>query len=131
MKRILVDSSVWIDFLNTPHSIYSEKLANALHNDKVCLCPPIFQEVIQGVRKESDVKWLTDFFLDLEHLEADPYHVATSSATIYRTLRKEGITIRKSWDCQIAWFALAYNIELLHNDRDFESIAKVYPLRLL
>ncbi|MGB2928761.1 MAG: PIN domain-containing protein [Desulfobacterales bacterium] len=46
------------------------------------------------------------------------------SAEIFRTLRRKGITIRKSMDCMIASVAIENHIPLLHNDRDFEPIEK-------
>lgn len=129
MKRILADSSIWIDYLNSPSSASALKLTRALDECEVCICPPVVQEVIQGIRNKTELKSFTNYFLEFKHLEADPYHVAVASASIYRSLKIKGITIRKSWDCQIAWYAIAFDLELLHNDRDFDNIAKVYPLK--
>lgn len=54
-----------------------------------------------------------------------------AAAQIYRDLRIRGITIRKSIDCIIAAVALQHQCHLLHNDRDFEMIAKHFPLQLI
>jgi predicted nucleic acid-binding protein len=50
---------------------------------------------------------------------------------IYRTLRKKGVTVRKSIDCLIAAYAIIGKMSLLHKDNDFEEIAKEYKLRIL
>ena len=45
---------------------------------------------------------------------------------IYFTIfvhRKKGITIRKSNNCLVAYFAIYFNVPLLHNDVDFKMIA--------
>jgi predicted nucleic acid-binding protein len=55
-------------------------------------------------------------------------HVA--AAEIYRTLRRRGITIRKTIDCMIAAVALENDIPLLHRDRDFDPIKKYCGLKI-
>lgn len=56
-------------------------------------------------------------------------NASIKAAEIFRTLRKNGITIRKINDCIIANYALEYNLILIHIDSDFENIAKIYPLK--
>jgi len=59
------------------------------------------------------------------------YHVFLYSAHIYRNLRKKGITIRKTIDCIIAAVAIEYDIQLLHNDKDFIPIEKYFNLQIV
>ena len=53
------------------------------------------------------------------------------AADIYRQLRASGTTIRKTNDCIIAATVLEHDCELLHNDRDFNAVAREFPLRVL
>ena len=53
------------------------------------------------------------------------------AAPIYRTLRARGITIRNSIDCMIAAVRIENNAAILHNDRDFDSIAKRFELKVV
>lgn len=53
------------------------------------------------------------------------------AAQIYRTLRTQGVTVRKPVDCMIAATALTYKARLLHNDRDFTAIGQHYPLQII
>lgn len=53
------------------------------------------------------------------------------SAEIYRSLRKKGITIRKTIDCLIAVLCLEHEVRLFRNDRDFLFIAEHFPLRIV
>jgi len=53
------------------------------------------------------------------------------AADIYRTLRKNGLTIRKTADCLIAAVAIENNIQLLHNDRDFSMVATYFSLKFV
>ena len=45
--------------------------------------------------------------------------MALKSADNYRTLRKQGITIRKTADVIIASFCIENNLPLLFSDKDF------------
>jgi predicted nucleic acid-binding protein len=56
--------------------------------------------------------------------------ITNRAIDIYRTLRKKGITIRKSNDCLIASYAILSDRKLLHKDRDFTQIAEGTNLQL-
>ncbi len=45
--------------------------------------------------------------------------------------RRRGLTVRSTVDCFVAQLVLEVEGTLLHNDGDFELIAKVRPLQLL
>ena len=53
------------------------------------------------------------------------------AADIYRELRKKGLTVRNSIDCMIASVAMEHDVALLHNDRDYATIATLGTLRVL
>lgn len=55
---------------------------------------------------------------------------AVGAADLYRSLRKQGVTIRKPNDCLIAHYALFYDVPILHNDTDFGQIARHTQLRV-
>lgn len=119
----LFDSSVWIDHKKNRLSGQAEQLRQDLLLNKVCICPVIIQEVLQGVRSDRESDDLIDAFKGIRTLNWDATEAAISAATLYRQLRQKGITVRKPNDCLIASFALYFNAELCHNDRDFDQIA--------
>jgi predicted nucleic acid-binding protein len=99
-------------------------------NDQVCICPTIVQELLQGCRTEND---FTDLSLRLDALQkliVDPYQSSEGAAQLFFSLRKRGISIRKSNDCLIAWIAIYFNIPIWHRDRDFDHIALGSNLQL-
>lgn len=53
------------------------------------------------------------------------------AARIFFDCRRRGITVRGSADCLIAQMTLEQDATLLHDDGDFENIAKVRPLKTL
>jgi predicted nucleic acid-binding protein len=93
-------------------------------------CPIILQEILQGIRKDSDYRKVKDIVLSYPILKMDPVQAAIEAANLYRDLRKKGLTIRKSNDCLIASYAIKYNIPLLHNDSDFDLIASRSHLKI-
>jgi len=56
--------------------------------------------------------------------------IALKSALNYRSLRKKGITIRKTADIIIGTFCIEHDLLLLHNDKDFEPMEKHLGLRI-
>ncbi len=51
-----------------------------------------------------------------------------AAARIFSDLRRQGLTVRSPIDCCIAQVVLDNNLLLIHNDRDFETIAQVRSL---
>lgn len=121
---VMVDTTVWIDFFNGLESPQVAALESFVRNkDDLCICGVILTEVLQGIRNEKEYKETRDRFDSFLFL---PMAHATflKAADIYRSLRRQGITIRKPVDCMIASVAIENEIQLLHNDRDFNPIEK-------
>ena len=125
MKRFLFDTSVWIDFFAGRNSKEVELLTRFLEDDtSVYTCPVIIQEILQGVKNEKTFQHIKESLLALLVLTVDQTEAAIGAAQIYRQLRKKGITIRKSNDCLIAFYALKNGAEVVHRDQDFDLIFK-------
>jgi len=88
------------------------------------LCPIIIQEVLQGIRSDRDFERVKSSLLAFPIVEWDPVEASLEAASVYRTLRKKGLTIRKSKDCLIAAYARYASLLILHIDRDFSRMAK-------
>ena len=99
-------------------------------SNQTCICPVIIQEVLQGIRLDNEFDDLEDAFRGLVILNWDATEAAVSAAMLYRQLRQKGVTIRKPNDCLIAAYALHFDIELCHNDRDFDQIAAHTDLKI-
>lgn len=128
---ILVDTSVWIDFFagrDLPHVATLEHLI--LDNQDLALCGIILTEILQGIADDTTYRRVRRYLGPLLMLPM-PETVFVRAADIYRTLRKRGITIRKSNDCIIAATTLEHHCQLLHNDKDFAPIAKHFPLKVV
>lgn len=132
MLPILVDTSVWIAFLNNQESRETALLTDLMTEENtVCTCPLIFQEVLNGIIDDKDYERIKKNLEAFDLLYAEPFTAAIEAANIYRVLRKNGVPMRKSNACLIAYYALFNNAYVLQQDRDFEHIAKYFPLKLL
>jgi len=145
---VLVDTSVWVAVFSKPHrrkpgvdindatvgvrpDIFEQphNIEDIVDFDEICTCQPIIQEVLQGFRHERDFRVAKDSMLALPSVES-PMEMSTyvEAASLYRTARKQGLTIRSSIDCLIAMCAIKHNLTVLHCDRDFDMLAKISSL---
>ena len=122
---VLVDSSIWIAEWRRPGALPS----NVGFSD-IAICPPILQEVLQGVRDENLYGAARKTLLSVAMLE-EPMSASIfeEASQIYRTGRITGFTIRSSFDCLIAACAIRHGVPVLHSDRDFNTIARFTRLQ--
>jgi predicted nucleic acid-binding protein len=128
---VLVDTTVWIDFFADrplPHVARLQDLIEA--EEDLCLCGVILTETLQGIRSDITYRKTREYFESLLFLPMDQ-GTFLLAAELYRSLRKKGVTVRKPVDCMIAAVAIEGDLRLLHNDRDFEHIARHSELKIL
>jgi len=131
-QRCLVDTSVWIGFFKGQSHSKVDFLAQLIRDDlPVFLCPLIIQEILQGIRSDADFTEVKESLLAFPILDWDPVEAAIAAAELYRQLRRQGITVRKSNDCLIAAFARHAGLPILHLDRDFSRMASAGFIREL
>lgn len=126
---ILVDTSVWIDYFNGTDNQYTDALDSALEEGTVAIGDLIFLEILQGFKNDKDYNRAKATLESLDQYEMFGHSMALKSAENYRTLRKKGITIRKTTDVIIATFCIENQIPLLFSDRDFIPFTENLELR--
>jgi len=126
---IVVDSSVWIDYFTGTDNKQTETLDNILGLIPVAMGDLILTEVLQGFRHAKDYKAARALFDDVTIFEMLGTDMAIKSADNSRTLRKKGITVRKTADAIIASFCIDRKLRLLFSDKDFKPFVKHLGLR--
>ena len=126
---IFVDSSVLIDYFSGKNNWQVEKLDEILGNEIIVLGDYILVEVLQGFKKNKDFKTAKNVLSSFPCINILGEEIAIKSAINYRTLRKKGITIRKTIDVIISTFCIENNLQLLHNDKDFFPFEKHLGLK--
>ena len=88
-------------------------------------------EVLAGARDDKHHSRLRQLVLGGQLLPVRGLADYEEAATVYRTCRRAGLTVRRLVDCLIAVIAIDANAVLLQADSDFELIAQRTELRLL
>lgn len=126
--KLLVDSTVWIDFFAARQNDRTDRLKQAIRDDdQICVCGCVWLEVLQGVRLEKELVAIKTHFQNLAYLD-DDQSTYELGAQIYRELRRDGITIRNSIDCLIAAVVIQHGVNFLEHDRDYKFIDQHFPL---
>jgi len=125
---IVVDSSVWIDFLNGRNAPHVGQLRANLGAEEIIIGDLMLCEVLQGIDNEraaQDVEALLRRF-EIAPMAGDA--IAVAAARNFRSLRRRGITIHKTIDLLIGTWCIANRAPLLHNDGDFRPMARYLGL---
>jgi len=130
MVKVVIDTGVWIAFFGGKDQKIIHAVQELLNRDQVLICPPVYQEILQGIKYPNEFLKMKDMLSALRQIQADPFEAAEGAAQIYAVLRTKGITIRKSYDCLIAWYAISSDSALFHLDRDFNPIAEYFNLQI-
>jgi predicted nucleic acid-binding protein len=126
----LVDSSVWIDYFRGVASPETDKLDVLLGTQALLTGDLIVVEVLQGFSAESEfntARQLMTTSLSVVSLVGPDN--AVQAARNYRTLRAQGVTIRKTIDTLIATYCIENGVSLLFSDRDFNPFVDYLGLR--
>lgn len=125
----LADSSAWIEILRNTGSLVCLRLHGLLRAENVAICDAVRMEVLAGARDESHLSTLRQALAQAAviPMEASDYDRA---ADLYRRCRQQGETVRKLLDCLIAAVAIRAGIPVLHNDRDFDALARHTELQI-
>jgi predicted nucleic acid-binding protein len=87
-------------------------------------------ELLQGSLNENEWALLSSYLETQDYIEPTTKSWKLA-ARIYYDLRRRGLTVRSPIDCCIAQAALENGLSLIHNDRDFDTIAQVRSLQHL
>lgn len=125
----LVDTSVWVDYINGTDSPVVEFLDTLLSAPMtVGITDLIYMEILQGAKSEAGFNKLQRYFSTQQFYGfADPQNSYEAAAFTYFSCRRQGITVRSSIDCLIAQCAMENELILLHHDKDYKNLEKVLP----
>lgn len=125
---IVVDSSVWIDFLNGRKAAHVERLRATLGADQIIVGDLMLCEVLQGLSSERDARQVETLLRRFEIVPMAGDEIAVSAARNFRSLRRRGVTIRKTIDLLIGTWCIENGRALLHHDGDFRPMAQYLGL---
>jgi len=129
---ILVDSSVWIDFLHGTSNAQTERLSRWLDAAQadIGVADLVVFEVLRGFRRAQEYARARRLLLALDVVEIGGLANALAAAEHYRELRAVGHTIRSPIDVLLASYCITHGHLLLHRDGDFDVLETLRGLRV-
>jgi predicted nucleic acid-binding protein len=128
---IIVDTTVWVDYLRGIRNPETGWLDRELGREEIGLTDLILCELLQGVQSEKDFGHARMVLSEFALFSTGGEELAIAAARNYRKIREEGITVRKTIDCLIATFCMAKGYALLHRDRDFDAFEEILGLAVI
>ncbi len=125
---ILVDTSAWIEFLRDTGSDVCIAVDRLLGAD-LAICDAVSMEVLAGAHNERHLIQLRGLLARATMLPTTPADY-DDAASMYRSCRVHGETVRKLIDCLIGAVAVRADAEILHADVDFAALARHSDVRL-
>jgi predicted nucleic acid-binding protein len=128
---ILVDTSAWIELIRTTgHPAHVTLRHHLQRRAPIATSEPIIMELLAGVVTAAERSQLRTRLMALPRLTVRGLADFEAAADLYRVCRSRGGTVRKLMDCLIAAVAIRERATLLHNDRDFDVLARHTRLRI-
>lgn len=127
---IVVDTSAWVEFLRgTGSPAHQQLTALVADGAEIGVPAPVLMELMAGARPEQrdPVRRLLARGVALGTSSPLDYETA---ADLFQTCRAAGQTPRSLIDCLVAAVALRHRAAVLHQDRDFDVLARHIGLLL-
>ena len=125
---ILIDTSAWIEFLRDTGSPTCNRVDRVLGGE-IATCEAVRMEVLSGARDEQHLQSLRRLLARAAAIPIEPADY-DAAAALYRLCRRERETVRRMTDCLIAAVAIRADAAVLHNDSDFDTLARYAGLKV-
>ncbi len=130
MVRVVVDTSVWIEFFRK-HDPYYGIVSRLIDDEQVYCCGIIIAELMQGAKSDKELAILDDFLRVFPFIPETPQLWAAAGKLAFQ-LRRKGLTVGLS-DCYIAVAAASCHAPVATLDSHFQLLGKpakisLYPL---
>ncbi|WP_165962641.1 type II toxin-antitoxin system VapC family toxin [Occultella glacieicola] len=127
---ILVDTSVWIEFLRGTASTATAFVRDRLGSD-LATTEPVLMEVLAGTRRGAQTEQVERLLLSQHWLRVDPTVDYRGAVEVFQHARAAGHQPRALQDCLIAAVALRHGATLAHRNDDYERLSSAVGLTVL
>lgn len=129
---ILADTSAWVEYLKATGSPVHHALRQVIAEDgELSTTEVVVMELLAGATDEARAGELGRLLGRFELVPVQGLADFEAAAALYRRCRQAGQTIRALSDCLIAAVAIRVDASVLHQDRDFEVLARHAALRTM
>lgn len=122
---MIVDTSVWIEFLRPGPSAAGDRLEDEIRQGHRIVVPEtVLMELLSGTTDEGLATRRMRMLESFELAPLEPIVDSVTAARLQRTCRRSGESVRNLGDCLIGAVALRLAVPVLHRDRDFEVLRR-------
>jgi predicted nucleic acid-binding protein len=128
---ILPDTSAWLEYIRRSGRPAHIALRDAIAaGEQIVVSDVVMMELLAGAGDQQRYDRLARLMATYEMLSTETPWDFVAAADLYRSCRAAGVTIRKMNDCLIAAVAIRTGASVLHQDRDFDAIARQSSLQV-
>ncbi len=128
-EKILIDTSVWIDYFQNKASALSNKLDEILSGDAIYIPKVVVAELIQGAKSQKEISIVEDFVGTFNIIDQKEDTWVEAGKLSYR-LKKKGKNINLT-DCYIAIIAREHECTVFTLDKHFKHIQTEININLI
>lgn len=127
-EKILIDTSVWIEYFRNKSSPITEKVDRILDENEVCVPKIVIAELMQGAKSTKELSIIRDF-IEAFNVISQKDDTWIKAGRLSYNLKKKGKKIHLL-DCYIAVIALENGCIIFTLNRHFQDIKKVIDISL-
>jgi len=127
--KVLIDTSVWVDFFRKRDSLVSMKVREYLKLSQVCYTGPILVELYQGAKTQRETEILDQLFDTISYVDITRKHYHHAGMVSQKAAR-EG-RLFSTIDVILGVLAHDEGLSLFSLDRHFHDISRYCALSLV
>ena len=122
---ILVDTSVWIEFLRQNNEPIGQQMIGEMEKGMVIALSPVFGELLQGVKNEREEKIIVDLWEDLLKINEDQLFIQAGRLSFSHKLSAKGVGLI---DCTFLAAAKINKLQIWSLDKKLLEVAKLLKI---
>jgi hypothetical protein len=127
--KVLIDTSIWVDFFRKKDSSISIKLQEYLKLNQVFYAGPILVELYQGAKTQREIEVLNQLFDTIHYVDITRKHYHHAGLVSQKAAREEKVF--STIDVILAVLAHDEGLSLFSLDHHFQDISRYCQLNLL
>ncbi len=128
-ERILIDTSVWIDYFRGTTASVAEKVDRILDEDEIFIPKMVIAELTQGALSAKEIT-VIDGFMEAFHIIDRSDDTWAKAGRLAYDLKRKGKSVALS-DCYLAVIAEAHRCGIFTLNRHFREIKNCLNISLL
>lgn len=123
MRRVLIDTCIWVPFFNRPQSLEKQTVDALLDDDRAALIGPIAAEILQGIPREPHANYIASLLRGIHSFDVE-WEDWIEAARLGRRCAAQGHRLPLS-DLILAAVAIRRDAEIYTIDPHFDLLVEI------